>query len=100
MQKERAEPVSSILGRRIRFLQRRFDRETIYPQPPDRDPTDQIRAYPFSRALLHKSPYLSSYSTRGPQPFKNNYRLGMFYSLKPLIFPNFEPAVQSVVFAS
>ena len=66
----------------------------LRPRPLDLDPTDLICSHRFGLDLFLKRPPVSSYSTRGPQPFKNNYRLGLFYSLKPLIFPNFEPAVQ------
>ena len=45
-------------GRRICFLRLRLDLEPFCSQPPDRDPMDQIRAYRFSQALLHKSPWV------------------------------------------
>ena len=59
---------------------------------------DQICPYRFALAYLLKSPQTITESTRGPQPFKNNYRLGLFYSLKPLSFPKLVPAIQHLFF--
>ena len=47
-------------GRQICFLRLRLDPEPFCSQPPDRDPMDQICAYRFSQALLHKSPWVFS----------------------------------------
>ena len=44
--------------------------------------------------FLLKRPWGLSDLTRGPAPFKNIYAEVLFYSLKPLIFLNIEPAVQ------
>ena len=51
----------------------------LRPRPLDLDPTDLICSHRFGLDLFLKRPLVSSYSTRGPQPFKNNYRLGLFF---------------------
>ena len=96
-----AAPVRPFLsGHPILSRRTRLDREALLPQPSDRDPTDQIRAYRFSLAYLLKSPRLLLKSTRNPVPFKTNSNQALFYSLKPLTFPDFVPAVQPVRFCT
>src|SRR6185312_15918848 len=63
-------------NRQIRSIQNQrpgLDRCLVRSEPRDRDPTDQIRAYPFGLALFLKRPSSFAKSTRGPQSFKNNY---------------------------
>ena len=59
---------------------------------------DQIRAYPFGLENLLKSPSVLRESTRSPVPFKTNSNQALFYSLRPLSFPRFEPAVHPWLF--
>ena len=75
-----------------------LDRVSLRSEPLDLDPTALIRAYRFGLEVLLKSPCPFSDSTRSPELFKNNYRLGLFYSLKPLSVPKLVPAVQCLFF--
>ena len=88
----------SLLSRQICFLRPGLEREPLRPQPPDPDPTDQIRAYRFGLEFFLKSPSSFPYSTRGPRMFKNNYGLALFYSLKPLSSLEIAPLVQPLSF--
>ena len=55
-----------------------LDLRSIKPEPPDRDPMDQICVYRFDVVVLLKSPWTSFKSTRGPVHFKSNCRLAQF----------------------
>ena len=74
-------PIS--LDRTIRRGRTRLDRVPVRSNPPDLDPTDQIRRYRFGPPLLLKNPPGSEYSTRGPALVKNNYGLVLFFSKQP-----------------
>ena len=50
-----------------------LDLRSIKPEPPDRDPMDQICVYRFDVVVLLKSPWTSLKSTRRPDLFKTNY---------------------------
>ena len=76
-----ARPIS--LDRAIRRGRTRLDRVPVRSNPPDLDPTDQIRRYRFGPPLLLKNPPGSEYSTRGPALVKNNYGLVLFFSKQP-----------------
>ena len=85
-------------SRQIRNRRPRLDHPSFRSAPLDPDPAAHVYAYRFAAAILLKSPPGSEYSTRSPPPLKNNYRLGLFYSLKPLNFPKLVPAVQHLFF--
>ena len=53
-------------SRQISPQRLRLDRDLVYPEPSDLDPTIQIGAYPFALAYLLKRPWSHSDSTRGP----------------------------------
>ena len=46
-------------GRPIRIPRPQLDREMFCSEPRDRDPTNQIRAYPFALSILQKRPCVS-----------------------------------------
>ena len=81
-------------SRQISPQRLRLDRDLVYPEPSDLDPTIQIGAYPFALAYLLKRPWGLSDLTRGPTPFKNNYAEVLFLAFYPLSFFKIGPAVQ------
>ena len=85
-------------GRPIRNQRTRLDRDRIKPEPPDPDPTALILRYRFSLPFLLKSPWTFRELTRDPLQFKNNSRSALFLAFRPLSFPDFEPAIQSLSF--
>ena len=93
-----ADPRSLSPGRPIGKQRPGLGRGLIRSEPLEQDPTAEIWRYRFALAVLLKSPWAFGKSTRGPQPFKNNYRFGLFYSLKPLSFPKLVPTVQRLFF--
>ena len=85
-------------GRTISDQRSRLDLKPIKPDPSDRDPTAEIRGYPFGLAFLLKNPLSLVESTRTPSLFKSIYRTAKNLAQTPLNFLVFEPAVQPLPF--
>ena len=89
----------AVVHRRAPALPPSLPRPT-FPRPPDRDPTTTVNpsrvkrtAYRSAPGFLLKSPCPFRFLTRGPNQCKSNYIQALFYSLRPLNFPSFEPTV-------
>ena len=78
-----ADPRSLSPGRPIGKQRPGLDRVPVRSNPPDLDPTDQIRRYRFGLDLFLKRPPVSSLSARGPVGSKEFTDRPCFYRFSP-----------------